>query len=441
MRKFFKRLTANILAVTMAVTTFVSVTPAQVFAAEDEGLAVEERTLETDISFEDMADKLAAYSLDEASEDTTPGDAEFATIGDADIDSLGATWPFKDLIQTATGAKEALALYNAGVISGFNKDASGRVNFKPNNSVTRAQFALMIYRLYVNVMHNGSKPIIIHTGMKYSDIPTSGEVYDAIKFCDYYRIISGFSATSFKPDKNISREQISLMLMNFARRLGADTTGRVSLSINTYPDCGTMQFNFKDSMGWCLKTGILSGVVKNGKQYIKGASPSSRVQCAIFLYRFVTNTTKGSVSYSKVNSYLWGTRGKTDYNVVVYAPDIFTPTAVTTFGQLKSTKYDMTISFSFSNASNFADARAKVVANERSLGETVQWRYDVTDDYVSFGYSPSKNRRYLQRIKKINGKLCSIACDYPINANSDICYDLAIDCVTSMNCVYTYHSY
>ena len=439
MKKFFKRLTANLLAVTMAVTTFVTVTPAQVFAAEEESVTVEESVLDNDVDFDEVSALLSSFTGDEVINDNTPTDSDFATIGDANIDNLGDAWPFKDLAKGATGATEAYALYNLNIISGFNKDSSGKVNFKPNNNVTRAQFALMIYKFFVNVMNKGNKPIFVHTNMKYTDIPKSGDVYDAIRWCDYCKIISGFSETSFKPDKIISRDQISLMLINFARRTGADTTARESLTIKTYPDCGNMQFNFKDSMGWCLKTGVLSGIVKNGKTYIKGSSPATRVQCAIFLYRFGTRVKKGSVSYESINRYTWGQQGRYSYKIVTYAPDIFEHNkSVTTFGQLKCSTYNMVLSFSFSSASNFNDAVQKVVANENSLGEVRAWHYNNgKDDYVSYGSNSSK--WYLQRIRVINGKICSLACEYPKNGNAAICYDLAIDFITSMNCIYTYN--
>ena len=59
-----------------------------------------------------------------------------------DVSRTGAELPFSD-----TGSKDALILYDYGIFTG-EYDANGRLLFKPDSDITRAEISAVIWRLY-----------------------------------------------------------------------------------------------------------------------------------------------------------------------------------------------------------------------------------------------------------------------------------------------------
>ena len=190
-------------------------------------------------------------------------------------------WPFKDVDPNSAIAKEVLYAYKHGISSGFGKpDENGQVNFKPEKAVTRAQFAIMIYGM-------AGKPGIddVDTSKyQYSDVPTSAGCYEAVVWASSRGIISGYSNGKFKPDSNITRSQIAMMLKRFADYMDLEylyETGGQDLK--TFADYGDVKKESAESLQWAIDNGILSGITKTK---LKPNGNARRDQCAAFCARF-----------------------------------------------------------------------------------------------------------------------------------------------------------
>ncbi|MBD2136340.1 DUF1565 domain-containing protein [Anabaena sp. FACHB-1237] len=130
----------------------------------------------------------------------------------------GGTVTFKD-VQPGYWAKayiEALASQN--ILAGF---ADG--TFKPNEPVTRAQFAAIINKAF--------NPQPIRTAIKFKDVKTSYWAYNAIKVASSSPFLSGYKDLTFKPEQKIPRVQALVALAN-----GLGLTANSSTILGIYVD-------------------------------------------------------------------------------------------------------------------------------------------------------------------------------------------------------------
>lgn len=94
-----------------------------------------------------------------------------------------------------------------GAVSGYPDE-----NFKPDNTITRAEFAAMLVKAF---------KLEPKSGQVFSD--TSGHwAQDNIKIAAAYGIVNGYNETSFGPDDLITREQMAVMISKAVRLSGGE---------------------------------------------------------------------------------------------------------------------------------------------------------------------------------------------------------------------------
>jgi hypothetical protein len=99
-------------------------------------------------------------------------------------------------------------LVSLGAISGY---ADG--TFKPDNKITRAEFATIIVKTFKLAAQNGTV---------FAD--TQGHwAQDSIATAAYYGIVSGYDADTFGPDDPITREQMAVMIVKAAQLSPVDS--------------------------------------------------------------------------------------------------------------------------------------------------------------------------------------------------------------------------
>ena len=95
-------------------------------------------------------------------------------------------------------------LIELGVINGYT-DGS----FKPNDTVTRAEMAKMIY-----VLRTGNSDASAYNNDKTSFTDVNGHwAAGFIKYCQSVGIIAGQSATKFAPDQTVTAQEAAKMLL------------------------------------------------------------------------------------------------------------------------------------------------------------------------------------------------------------------------------------
>lgn len=211
-------------------------------------------------------------------------------------------WPFEDVSQEYPGADEIRYMYTNGIIGGFSEDPeTGLIKYKPDKPVTRAQFAIMMYKtaVYQGVLDSEDQFYWRnYTGQLFSDVPVKyTEEYAAIAWAAKNKVISGYEGGTFKPTKNITREQINIMLQRYAYTFNAGmceptkeefipSSGAVAAFKNKYTDSEAVQ-NL-NAMMWSNAYEIMSGKVKkDGTPYIDPKGNATRAQSAMFLARYL----------------------------------------------------------------------------------------------------------------------------------------------------------
>jgi PKD repeat protein len=91
------------------------------------------------------------------------------------------------------------ALVGLGIINGYSDNT-----FRPNNTLTRAQAAIMIVRA-VGISTEG-------VSSNFTDVPTTHAAYKFISAAYQAGIINGYNDGTFKPNVNVTRAQIAIMV-------------------------------------------------------------------------------------------------------------------------------------------------------------------------------------------------------------------------------------
>jgi parallel beta-helix repeat protein len=119
-----------------------------------------------------------------------------------------------------------MALAKLGVIGGF-KDGS----FKPDDPVTRAQFAAILSRAFA------SKPEV-KSSLAFKDVPENFWAFKAIAFSQTQGFMTGFKNELFLPSENISRVQVLVALVNGWQLKGGDANNlsKIFEDIGQIPD-------------------------------------------------------------------------------------------------------------------------------------------------------------------------------------------------------------
>ncbi len=118
--------------------------------------------------------------------------------------------------------------------------------FKPENKITRAEFAAILVKAF-KLESQKSKA--------FAD--TAGHwARDSISTATYHGIVSGYDATTFGPDDNITREQMAVMVMN-ASQLPAVTAG------SSLIDSESISAWAKEAVATAVKNGIINGYPDN----------------------------------------------------------------------------------------------------------------------------------------------------------------------------------
>ena len=148
--------------------------------------------------------------------------------------------------------------------------------FEPDGTVTRAQLAMVLYRV-------AGKPDVKNTANPFKDV-TEGVWYaDAVKWAAEAGVVKGISADEFAPEVPVTRQEIATMLYRFAK---AEAVAEDKLA--AFPDAASVADWAKDAMNWAVATGLINGVkAADGTVTLDAQSGATRAQIATLLMRFL----------------------------------------------------------------------------------------------------------------------------------------------------------
>ncbi len=181
----------------------------------------------------------------------------------------------KDIDKSSDYARNAIEyLAQNNIISGDNLG-----KFNPQKSVTRAEMvALLAKAMKLDTTQKVQNPT-------FSDVPANHWAVSYIEAAYREGIVSGISATAFKPDDKITREQMAVMFVRALKILDENNAIEMN-NINTFTDKTKIASWAQKEVEIALEAGLMNGV--SGKTF-EPKTNANKEQAAVVVERLIKN--------------------------------------------------------------------------------------------------------------------------------------------------------
>ena len=177
--------------------------------------------------------------------------------------------PFGDVSRNDWYFRSVRFAYSSGLMGGV---AVGQ--FAPNINLSRGMMVTMLWRLE-------GMPIAAE-GKTFSDVAAGGWYAEAITWASANGIVSGYGNGLFGPHDSITREQLAVMLQNYAAFIGQNTEGGEFVA--TFADAGDIAPWAMDAMQWANANGLITGRTMST---LAPNGTATRAEMATIMQRFV----------------------------------------------------------------------------------------------------------------------------------------------------------
>ena len=178
------------------------------------------------------------------------------------------TGSFKDVASTAWCADAVEFASVSGLFQG-----TSTTTFSPNASMTRAMLVSVLWRME-------GKPAGAKSA-NFSDVTADAWYADAVNWAAANGIVGGYTAETFGPSKQVTRQQLAAILARFAKYCGYDVSGTADLG--KFTDQAQIGSFAKAGMAWAVNEGLISGTTST--TLVPGAV-TTRAQVATILMRY-----------------------------------------------------------------------------------------------------------------------------------------------------------
>ena len=173
--------------------------------------------------------------LNDTKTETTPKDDTKANTEKPEFTDINGHWAEKII-------NEAV---KTGIFSGIEKD-----KFGPDVDITRAMIITLLHRL------SGDNGSYEHN---FSDVAAGMYYAKAMAWGADKNIVSGYGNGIFAPDKNITREEVAVMIYNYAKAMGMDVSNIEGMAVYEFTDYGDISDWAVTAVRFCINAGIISG--------------------------------------------------------------------------------------------------------------------------------------------------------------------------------------
>ncbi len=130
-------------------------------------------------------------------------------------------------------------------------NGTGDGKFSPDANITRAEFVTILANL-------SGKDMTGYTSSSFTDVATT-DWYNAAVQWAYKNGIAAGSDGKFAPGANITREQMAVMLYNYAKYAGTDVSNVEGMSVREFKDYDSISSWALKSIQWAMNNSIISG--------------------------------------------------------------------------------------------------------------------------------------------------------------------------------------
>jgi len=189
-----------------------------------------------------------------------------------------------------------------GLVSGYPDG-----DFKPDHSITRAELVVLI---------NKSFGFMDTEERSFKDVKATDWYYSSLAVANAAGYIQGYSDGLFRPNKNVTRQEIAVIVTKLLELSSSD-------SANKFSDTSASPAWSKGAIGSVFDKGIMSGYSDNT---FHPEAFTTRAEAIVILDRSLTfknDASLGSLSYDTAGTYgpVTGIE-KVSQNVVINSPDV-----------------------------------------------------------------------------------------------------------------------
>ncbi len=177
---------------------------------------------------------------------------------------------FSDVHEKDWFYSDVQAVCNLGLMKGTSD-----TEFAPKANTNRAMFVTMLYRLEGEPEVSGK--------LKFTDCGSVDWAEKAIIWASDNKIVNGTTATTFAPKSAVTREQMALMLYNYAKFKGYDTSNKTDITKAT--DYAKVSDWAREAFAWANANELITGTSSSGLT-LSPKNNAQRCQVAAIFNRF-----------------------------------------------------------------------------------------------------------------------------------------------------------
>lgn len=194
-----------------------------------------------------------------------------ATLYVSFVDKNDYRWgnlPFHDVTNRDWYYDDVLYAYINGLMDGISM-----TSFGADQNTTRGQVVTILWRLT-------GEPRAARNN-QFTDVSSNAYYNTAISWAAENGIVKGYDSKTFRPNANVTREQLAAILYRYAEYMNLSTKGASNLTkFDDYYSIGTWA---RDSLAWANYHGLINGV---DSYHIDPKGNTTRAQLAAILHRF-----------------------------------------------------------------------------------------------------------------------------------------------------------
>ncbi len=160
---------------------------------------------------------------------------------------------FSDVKENDWFYDHVMSLAEKNIISGMGKNANGIPYFAPKANITRAQFVTVLANMAGENLYKEMDVAAI-----FNDVKNDAWYADAVAWAYSMGVASGTGEKTFSPEKNITRQDMAVMISNYAAKVAKvtlpDSVARVEFS-----DSNAIAGYAASSVEAMQRAGIISG--------------------------------------------------------------------------------------------------------------------------------------------------------------------------------------
>jgi hypothetical protein len=183
---------------------------------------------------------------------------------------------FSDVNSNYWAANFIQELSQRGIVAGFPDG-----NFKPDQQVTRAQFAAMLNKAFQKAP--------TRSGIRFADVPSNYWATSAIQNAYVTGFMSGYPGNTFQPNQAIPRQQV---LVSLANGLEYSPKGDVETTLQNFNDEGNIAAYARSPIAAATENNVV--VNYPNLKFLNPTQVTTRAQVAAFIYQALVSTNQAS---------------------------------------------------------------------------------------------------------------------------------------------------